>query len=71
MGSVREEGLRRVAPALLEIEIETRKKQNLFQLSQSLMEDLPNNVRTLPDVKIIDVIPNNPPKKANPIIKAI
>ena len=64
-----EKGLRRATPALREIE--NRKKQNLSHLTQSFMGDLPDNVRALPDVKIMDIIPINPPKKANPIIKAI
>jgi hypothetical protein len=46
MGSVREEGLRRVASALLEVEIETR-KNNLIFFYQYLTRGLPDKDRTL------------------------
>jgi hypothetical protein len=47
MGEIREEGLRRVAPALVEVEIETRKKHDLTYTDQFVTDAPPDDVRTL------------------------
>jgi len=47
MGEAREGGLRRVAPALVEVEIETREKHEL-SLTDQFVTDIPlDDVRTL------------------------
>jgi len=47
MGQIREKGLRRVALALVEVEIETRTKHDLASAIQSVMDESPDDVRTL------------------------